>query len=67
MLGSSWGLLLPLLRVTPLSKEVSTPSISFTESVLEVASLPSDEGVTGPVSELASTLGCISEEEVGMR
>ena len=47
----------------PLSKEVSTPSISFTEFEPEVASRPADEGVTGPVHELASTLGRVSEEE----
>ena len=47
----------------PLSKEVSTPSILFTEFILEVSSRSVDEGVTGPTSELASTSGSVSEEE----
>ena len=47
----------------PLSREVSTPSISSMESAPEVTSHPADEGVTRPVSELASTSGRINEEE----
>ena len=47
----------------PLSKEVSTPNISFKESAFEVTSRPVDEGVTGPTSEPASTLSRISEEK----
>ena len=46
----------------PLSKEVSTPNISFMESALEVASRPVDKGVTGPARELTSTSGHVSEE-----
>ena len=47
----------------PLSQEVSTPSISFTEYAFEVASRPTDEGVIGPTSEPASTSSRVSEEE----
>ena len=47
----------------PLSKEVSIPSISFTESAPKVTSCPVDEGVTRPAHELASTSSRISEEE----
>ena len=47
----------------PLSDEVSTPSISFTESVPQVASRPGDEEVTGPVRELESTSGRVNEKE----
>ena len=46
-----------------LSQEVSTPSISFTESTPEVASHQADEEVTGPAREPISTSGRISEEE----
>ena len=47
----------------PLSQEVITPSISFTESAPEVASCLANEGVTRPTRELASISGHASEEE----
>ena len=63
MLGSSWGATFAAFDGDPLSKEVSTPSISFTEFAPEVASCPRDEGITGPMSKLASTSGRISKEK----
>ena len=47
----------------PLSKEVSTPRISFIDCTPEVASYPAEEGVIGPALEPVSTSGRVSEEE----
>ena len=46
-----------------ISREVSMPSAFSTESSLEVASCPTDKGVTGSAREAASTLGRFSEKE----
>ena len=47
----------------PLSREVSTPSASFTESVPEVASRPVDMRAMEPARETMSTSGHHDEEE----
>ena len=47
----------------PSSVEVSTPSLSLIESVLEVVSRPGDEGVSGPVHKPVSTSRRTNEEE----
>ena len=47
----------------PLSREVSTPSASSTESAPEVASHPVDRWVAEPVYETTSTSGHFSEEK----
>ena len=39
------------------------PSVSSTESALEVVSHPADKGVTGPACGAASTSGSFSKEE----
>ena len=48
----------------PLSREVSVPSTSSTESALKVAFRPVDSGAMEPAQEVVSTSGCQSEEEV---
>ena len=47
----------------PLSREVSTPSVSSAEFAPDVASCPVDKGIAGPVRDPASTSGRINEEE----
>ena len=47
----------------PLSREVSTPNASSTESTLVVASHPVDRRAMEPAREMVSTSGRQSEEE----
>ena len=47
----------------PLSRKVSTPSASSTESAPEVNSRPVDRRAVKPMREMASTSGCFNEEE----
>ena len=47
----------------PLSREVSKPNASSTESTPEVASSPADKRVTRTTYEAVSTSGHFSEEE----
>ena len=48
----------------PLSREVSKPSTSSTESVPEIASRPVDGGAMEPAQEAASISGHKGDEEV---
>ena len=57
------GVAFPPMLGDPLSREVSMPSTSSTESAYEIASCPVGRRVMELVHEMVTTLGCLGEEE----